>query len=120
MNETFPQSSLIKTPCPVCGGVVEIKLVDTINHWDSVEESLNESIIYKGASYVFIESVAWLCRINGIPMEKEIGRLAREVLVNTTETVIDTIVCKQPDFYLLEMRCSDCNMVLKRYYTPKI
>lgn len=120
MNEILPQSSLIKTPCPVCGGVVEIKLVDTINHWDSVEESLNESIVYKGASYLFIESVACLCRINGIPMGKEIGRLARELLVNTTETVIDIIEGEQPDFYLLEMRCSDCNMVLKRYYTPKI
>ena len=120
MSYLQTKSTLIKSPCPICGGQIELKHTDTVNPRDLAKKEINENLYYKGVCYVFIGSVAVLCKLHGIPMGTKIGVLAKDGLEIATEKIVDIIDGKPQLMYFFEMRCSCCKFVVKRYYTTNV
>ena len=127
MNET--NKKLIKTTCPICSSGQVKMVVNEMPNEDKkrIEESLNNApsntLFYKGAKWVFQNSIGALASLNGLPYS--LGKEAAKALTDIADAVMEDqqsetrelLESMSDTIYLVEIVCDNCGYVLNRYYT---
>lgn len=107
--------------CPLCGG--DYKFVCTpIDRQQLMIDENNQSAEYEGYRFVLTHSVASLLAMNGVPYK--LGTIVGETVCHGIEWAAAKTALILSDnpryYYLIEIKCSDCEFVSKRYFTDKI
>lgn len=107
--------------CPLCGEVYKIRHT-TINRKDLIIDEVSKEGFYNGAKFTLTHSVAFLLHTVGVPygLGKEAGKMITSVVENIGVEINLAVSEKSRFFYLIEIKCVNCNFVAKRYYTDKI
>lgn len=112
--------------CPLCGCKI-VRRITIINSNDIVRCKLSNDILYKGAKYVMINSIAILisAKTGGIVpygMGKDLGKFIAEKFKGAVESVTDLCTGGPVVYYIIEFICasSECGYIINRYYTDKI
>lgn len=119
---------LVKAICPICSGQIVMKVTEMPNAdrrriEEKLKKSPSNSIIYKGAKWVFQNGVALLASSYGIPYG--FGKSAATVVTDMFDSMRDEqeteiragLECLPHSIYLMEFVCEDCKYVINRYYS---
>lgn len=107
--------------CPLCGEVYKLGHT-TINRRDLIIDEVSKEGVYNGAKFTLTHSVAFLLHTVGVPygLGKEAGKMITSGVENIMAEINLAVSGESRFFYLIEIKCVNCNFVAKRYYTDKI
>ncbi len=107
--------------CPLCGGVFHLK-PKKINRKELIIDEVSKEGVYKGVKFTLTHSVALLLNTVEIPygLGKEIGKLVASIVENIGAEIDLEVSKKSRFFYLIEIKCVNCDFVAKSYYTDKL
>ena len=108
--------------CPLCGEVYKLRHT-TINRKDLIIDEVSKEGCYNGVKFALTHSVAFLLYTTyGVPygLGKEAGKMITSVVENIGAEINLAVSEKSRFFYLIEIKCVNCNFVAKRYYTDKL
>ena len=107
--------------CPLCGGSFKFSQT-TIDRRQLIIDENNKSAIYNGAKFTLTHSIAALCNLHGVPygLGKALGSVVADGVENASARLVIAASGESRIWYLIEIKCSDCGYVVKRYYTDKI
>lgn len=107
--------------CPLCGSSFKFSQT-VIDKKELIIDENKKYALYNGAEFILTHSIAALCKLYGMPygLGKAIGSVAVDVVENAGAELAIALSDESRIGYLIEIKCSVCDYVVKRYYTDKI
>lgn len=113
--------------CPICSSSISI-VTTTIDKKaldrEATIDEVNKSLIYRGCKFVMAYSIGQLCKLHGVPLGRDIGNVVTSAYEQGLAYVGSEIKAKitgEPRYvYLVEIKCQECDYVVKKYFTDKI